>query len=140
MSKFKWFWRYDQFNFPGLDFYIGNKGVIFGDFFTIFAYKISNIVVESTKIATKVHTMYRITKEYWRWIFLKILVKIRPISTKMTFFTKVRFNQNHIFCYILSYSEARVLKFVKSIQNLKYKKALIFFLLFSFLMCLFIFL
>ena len=26
------FRRYDQFNFRGLDFYIGNKGIIFGDF------------------------------------------------------------------------------------------------------------
>ena len=28
------FRRYDQFNFRGLDFYMGNRGVIFGDFFT----------------------------------------------------------------------------------------------------------
>ena len=32
------FQRYDQFNFWSLDFYVGNKGIIFGDFFTIFAY------------------------------------------------------------------------------------------------------
>ena len=57
------FRRYDQFNFRGLDFYIGNRGVIFGNFFTIFAYKIVNIDVESTKIVTKMQTMNRITKK-----------------------------------------------------------------------------
>ena len=57
------FRRYGQFNFRGLDFYIGNRGVIFGDFFTIFAYKIVNIDVESTKIVTKMQTMNRITKK-----------------------------------------------------------------------------
>ena len=58
-----WFRRYDQFNFRGLDFYIGNRGVIFGNFFTIFAYKIVNIDVESTKIVTKMQIMNRITQK-----------------------------------------------------------------------------
>ena len=49
--------------FGGLDFYIENIGVIFGDFFTIFAYKIFNIDVESTKIVSKMETMDRITKK-----------------------------------------------------------------------------
>ena len=31
-----WFQRYDQFNFLGSWLYIGNRGVIFDDFFTIF--------------------------------------------------------------------------------------------------------
>ena len=57
------FRRYDQFNFRGLDFYIENRGVIFGDFFTIFAYKIFNIDVESTKIVSKMETMDRIIKK-----------------------------------------------------------------------------
>ena len=57
------FRRYDLFNFRGLDFYIGNKGVIFGDFFTLFVYKIVNIDVESTKIVTKMQTMDIITKK-----------------------------------------------------------------------------
>ena len=57
------FRRYDQFNFRGLDFYIGNRGVIFGDFFTIFAYKIFNIDVENTKFLTKMQTMDTITKK-----------------------------------------------------------------------------
>ena len=35
------FRRYGQFNFRGLDFYIENIGVIFGDFFNIFANKIN---------------------------------------------------------------------------------------------------
>ena len=55
------FRRYDQFNFRDFDFYIGKRGVSFGDFFTIFAYKIVNIDVESTKIVTKMQAMYRIT-------------------------------------------------------------------------------
>ena len=55
---------YDLFNFRGLDFYVlGNRGVIFVDFFTNFAYKIVNIDVESTKIVTKMQTMNRITKK-----------------------------------------------------------------------------
>ena len=57
------FQRYDQFNFRGLDFYIGNRGVTFDDFFTIFVYKIVNIDVESTKIVTKMQAMDRITKK-----------------------------------------------------------------------------
>ena len=57
------FGRYDQFNFRGLDLYIGNRGVIFGDFFTIFAYKIVYIDVESTKIVTKMQTMNRISQK-----------------------------------------------------------------------------
>ena len=56
-----WFQKYDQFNFQGPDIYIGNRGVIFGTFFTIFAYKIVNIDVESTKIVTKMQIMNRIT-------------------------------------------------------------------------------
>ena len=50
------FRRYDQFNFRGFDFYIGKIGVIFEDFFTIFAYKSFNIDVENTKIVTKMQT------------------------------------------------------------------------------------
>ena len=49
--------------FWGLDFYIENVGVIFGAFFTIFAYKIFNIDVESTKIVSKMETMDRIAKK-----------------------------------------------------------------------------
>ena len=41
-------------------FYIGYKGVIFGDFF---AYKIFNIDAESTKIVTNMQTMDIITKK-----------------------------------------------------------------------------
>ena len=64
MSKFNSVSKiYDLFNFRGLDFYIGNKGVIFGVFSTLFAYKIVNIDVESTKIVTKMQTMNRITKK-----------------------------------------------------------------------------
>ena len=58
-----WFRSYDKFNFWGHDFYIEYEGVIFGDFFPSFAYKIINIDVESTKIVTKMQTMNRITKK-----------------------------------------------------------------------------
>ena len=50
--------------FGGLDFYIRKRGLIFGDFFTIFAYKIFNIGVESILIITKMQTMDRITKTF----------------------------------------------------------------------------
>ena len=60
------FRRYDQFNFRGLDFYIGNKGVIFVDFSTIFAYEIVNVDVESIKIVTKMQTMNRIKKNIFK--------------------------------------------------------------------------
>ena len=63
MSKFNSVQKiYDLFNFGGLDFYIRIRGVIFVDFFTIFAYKVVNIDVESTKIVTKMQTMNRIKK------------------------------------------------------------------------------
>ena len=56
------FRKYDQLNFRGLEFYVGNRGVIFGDFFSIFAYKIVNIDVESIKVVTKMEIMDGITK------------------------------------------------------------------------------
>ena len=59
------FRRYDRLNFRGFDFYIGKRGVIFGDFFTIFAYKIFNIDVENTKIVTKMQIIDIITKKSW---------------------------------------------------------------------------
>ena len=49
--------------FVGLDFCIGNRGVIFGEFFIIFAYKIFNVDVESIKIVSKMDIMDRITKK-----------------------------------------------------------------------------
>ena len=55
----------------GLDFYIENRGVIFGDFFTIFAYKIFNIDVESTKIVSKMEIMDRITKKILKMKFFE---------------------------------------------------------------------
>merc|ERR1712208_206108 len=82
------FRRYDQFNFRGLDFYIGNRGVIFGNFFTIFAYKIVNIDVESTKIVTKMQTMNRITQKILKMKIFENLVKIGHISTKNALFYK----------------------------------------------------
>ena len=73
------FRRYDQFNFRGFDFYIGKRGVIFGDFFTIFAYKIFNIDVENTKIVTKMQTIDIITK---KWHFLSKFAQFWPKFSK----------------------------------------------------------
>ena len=61
------FQRYDQFNFWGLAFYIGNRRVIFGDFFTIFAYKDANHV-------TMMQAM-DFNKKNLEEIFLKILLE-----------------------------------------------------------------
>ena len=41
----------------GIDFHVGNRGVIVGKFFIIFAYKIFYTDVESTKIVTKMQIM-----------------------------------------------------------------------------------
>ena len=41
-----------------LDFYIESGGVIYGDFFTIYAYKIFNIDIESTKSKPTVQKYY----------------------------------------------------------------------------------
>ena len=46
--------------------------VIFGDFLTIFAYKIFNIDVENTKSVTKMQTMDIIAKKSWSWNFFEI--------------------------------------------------------------------
>ena len=74
--------------FGGLDFYMENIGVIFGVFFTIFAYKIFNIDVESTKIVSKMKNMMESQKKSWRLNFLKISVKIDQILTKSAIFYK----------------------------------------------------
>ena len=52
-----WFQKYGQFNFWGLDFYIGNSGGNFCDFLSIFAYNIFNIDAEITQIVIKMQTM-----------------------------------------------------------------------------------
>ena len=46
-----------------LDFYIGNRRVIFEDFFTIFAYKICNIDVENIKIVKKMQNKTKYTMD-----------------------------------------------------------------------------
>ena len=53
--------------FLGLDFYIVNIEVILADFFTIFAYEIFIIDVETIKIVTKIQTMSRIAKKNHRY-------------------------------------------------------------------------
>ena len=66
-----WFQRYEQFDFGGLVFYIGNRVVIFGDFSTIFAHKIFNIDVACTNIVTKMQTMDRIAKKILKMNFFE---------------------------------------------------------------------
>ena len=51
--------------------------------------------------------------------FLKFWSKLGKVRQKMPFFTKMRFIQNHILRYNLSYSEARVLKFGKYMDRFK---------------------
>ena len=63
MSKLNSVQKIWPIQFLGLDFYIGNRGIIFSDFFTIFPYKIVNIEIESTKIVSKMQTINRITKK-----------------------------------------------------------------------------
>ena len=65
------FCRYDKLNFLGLDFYIGNRRVIFGDFFTIYAYEMVSIDVKSTKIVTKMQTMNTITQKIFKIKFFE---------------------------------------------------------------------
>ena len=98
--------------------------MIFGDFFTIFAYKIINIDVESTKIATKMQTVNKITQKILKMkLFENLGQNWANFDKKCPFFTKFRFIQNHILQYNLSYSEARVLKFGKCIQRKITKKS-----------------
>ena len=86
--------------------------------FTIFAYRIVNINVESTKNVTKMRTMNRITKKIFEdEKFLKILLKLGKFRQKIPFCTKMRFTKTHILQYNSSYSEARFLKFGKSMQE-----------------------
>ena len=89
MSQFNSVLKIWPIQFSGSLLLYGKYRVIFVDFFTIFAYEIVNIDVESTKIVTKMQTMNRITKKSWRWKFLKILVKIDRISTKNAIFLQI---------------------------------------------------
>ena len=73
--------------FEGFDFYIENIGVIFGDFSIIFANKVFNIDVESTKIVTKMQTMERITEKILKMKIFENFGKIGQLSTKNALFT-----------------------------------------------------
>ena len=59
------FRRYDQFNFWGLDFFIGNRLVIFCDFFTTFDHKILYFDVESTNIDTRCRPWIE-SQKFWK--------------------------------------------------------------------------
>ena len=74
--------------FGGLDFYIENRGVTFGDFFTIYAYKIYNIYVESTKIVSKMEIMDRITKRILKMKFFENFGRNLPNFDKKCHFYK----------------------------------------------------
>ena len=75
----------------GVDFYLENWGVIFGDFFTIFAYKIVNIDVESITIVTKMQTWMESQKNLEYEEFLKFWSKLGKVRQKMPFLFKVTF-------------------------------------------------
>ena len=89
---------------------------------TTFANKIFNVDVDGSKNITKVKTIDRITKNLDDENFWKFWSKLGKFRQKMPFFTKLRFIQNHILRYNLSYSDARVLKYGKCMQKKKYKK------------------
>ena len=74
----------------GILTFIGNKEVIFGDFFTLFAYKNVNIDVESPKIVKKMQTMNRITKKFLKMkIFENFGHNWTNFDKKYLFFTKM---------------------------------------------------
>ena len=65
-----------------LTFIYGKRGVIFGDFLSIFACKIFNIDIESTKVVLKIQTMDRIKKKSWQIIFFENFGKNWAISSQ----------------------------------------------------------
>ena len=71
----------------GLDFCIGNKGVIFVDFFTIFVFKIFNINVESIKIVKELQNMDETTKRKIEGENFENLGQNWKISTKQDKYT-----------------------------------------------------
>ena len=91
------FRRYDQFNLQDFNFYLGKRGVIFEDFFTIFAYKTFNIDVENTKIVTKMQTMDIITTKFLKLKFFENFGKNWANFNKNAIFYK---NAIYIFCVI----------------------------------------
>ena len=65
---------------------------MFGDFFTIFAYKIVNIDVETTKIVSKMQTMNRITTKILKMKNVESFGQnLAKFDKKKPFFTKLRF-------------------------------------------------
>ena len=91
ISKLKLVPKIWPIQYLGLDFYIGNRGLIFGNFFTIFAFKIINIDVGSIKIISKMQTMNGITRKSWRWKFYKFWTKFGKFQLKMHCLTKMWF-------------------------------------------------
>ena len=69
----------DMINYIVRDFYIENTGVTFGDFFTISAYQIFNIDVESTNIVLKMPAMSRIRTNIIEIKFFEICIRIGHI-------------------------------------------------------------
>ena len=89
MSKFNSVPKIWLIQFPGVfDFCIENRGVIFGDFFTIFAYKIFNIDVESTNILSKMKIMDRIIKQILKMNIFESFGRSGPNFDKNAIFYK----------------------------------------------------
>ena len=55
--------RYDQFNIRGLDFYIENRGVTFGDFPLSLSIKSSILILKAPKFSQGKKTIDGITKK-----------------------------------------------------------------------------
>ena len=108
------FWRYDQFNFWGLDFYIGNRGLILSLFVPI---KSSKLLFKAPKLSQRCRSRIESQKKSLRWNIFKFRSKFGKFWQKMPSVTKMQCIENHILQYNLSYSKARVVKFGKCMQK-----------------------
>ena len=74
-----------------------------GDYFTIFAYKIFNINVESLKIVAKMLNMNKITKQILKMKFFENFGQnLANFDKKCHFLQKMWFIQNYILRYDLT--------------------------------------
>ena len=115
----------------------------FGDFLTIFACKIFNIDVESTKVVLKIQAMDRITKKYWKIIFFwKFWSKLGKLVKNCNFLQKCI--QNYILHYNLGLNDTRDMKFCecmqKKLQKTQGKRNFELLIFFQFYWILFVFL
>ena len=74
-------------------------------------------MLKASKLSQRSRPWIQSQKNLEDEIFWKFWSKLGKFRQKMPFFTKMRFIQNHILRYNLSYSEATVLKFGKCMQK-----------------------